>query len=58
MCRNLASEIFSVMTTHNIGRTAGIKFIPHLASLFHGKITIYARVRTRFDPTLTPVDPR
>jgi len=34
MCRNLASEIFSVMSTHNIGRTAGIKFIPHLASLF------------------------
>jgi len=37
MCRNLASEIFSVMTTHNIGRTAGIKFIPHLAGLFKGK---------------------
>ena len=36
MSRNLASEIFSVMTTHNIGRTAGIKFIPHLASLFKG----------------------
>lgn len=34
MCRNLSSEIFSVMATHNIGRTAGINFIQELASLF------------------------
>jgi len=34
MCRNLSSEIFSVMCTHNIGRRASIKFIPNLASLF------------------------
>jgi HEAT repeat protein len=34
-CRNLSSEIFSVMCTHNIARTASIKFIPNLASLFN-----------------------
>ena len=45
MCRNLASEIFSVMTTHNIGRTAGIKFIPHLASLFKGKSSTQTKLR-------------
>ena len=46
MCRNLASEIFSVMTTHNIGRTAGIKFIPHLASLFKGRSCTQALPKT------------
>ena len=40
MCRNLSSEIFSVMCTHNIGRRASIKFIPNLASLFKGKSNI------------------
>lgn len=35
MCRNLSSEIFSVMCTHNIARTASIKFIPNLANLFN-----------------------
>jgi len=35
MCRNLSSEIFAVMCTHNIGRRASIRFIPNLASLFN-----------------------
>ena len=35
--RNLSSEIFSIMTTHQIGRRASIKFIPNLATLFNGK---------------------
>merc|ERR1712128_407629 len=35
MCRTLASEIFAVMCTHNIGRRASIRFIPNLASLFN-----------------------
>ena len=50
MCRNLASEIFSVMSTHNIGRTAGIKFIPHLASLFKGTQSLLEKpVKSKVD---------
>jgi len=40
MCRTLASEIFAVMCTHNIGRRASIRFIPNLARFCTCKITL------------------
>ena len=36
LCRELATEIFAVMCTHNIGRDAALKFIPKLSELFSG----------------------
>ena len=38
LCRELATEIFAVMCTHNIGRDAALKFIPKLSELFSGKL--------------------
>lgn len=37
LCRELATEIFAVMCTHNIGRDAALKFIPKLSELFSEK---------------------
>lgn len=37
LCRELATEIFAVMCTHNIGRDAARKFIPKLSELFTDK---------------------
>jgi len=37
LCREFASEIFSVLCSHNIGRNATLKFIPQLAELFSDK---------------------
>lgn len=34
LCREFATEIFSVLCSHNVGRKASLKFIPQLAELF------------------------
>jgi len=34
LCREFATEIFSVLCSHNIGRQATLKFIPQLSQLF------------------------